>query len=587
MSSSGNRAVIVGSGAGASITAMVLTHNGWDVTVFEKGPKLIHGWERPGRIDTVFSNDELKYNRRFEEPDPLAEPRAFRASVGGAVTVGEVNPLASCVGGGTTHWDAKTPRFWDIDFAKLSMLGPYPGADIEDWPFTYDEIAPYYQTVERLMGVAGSQAAIPADPVLKHAPGKRGYMMPPGPMQYGSLTVSAGAESLGLHPYDFPMAINSQHHQGRPACNDCGQCSSYGCPIGARIGALAVMQHAVQTGRVEIHAGTMVDKVVLNGRRAVGVNWIDERGHHGHESADIVVMAASGIETARLAHLSNVPDPHDRIGRDLMFHNFMDGFGVFLDRRMHAYRGRSSSKCCEDLADPDFEGSRAFAKARGLPYVRGGIMEIGGSQDVIAEGTIYQFILDALASAPGGAVKPFGTNFKSLMRASLLRDRLAGISLVGEDMPYPTNRVTVDPKVKDFRGVPVPLVTYSPGKHEQAAIEFCVPILTAILKAAGAATVSAAVPESLANSVQGAAIPHGAHIMGGMRMGKNPKTSVTDGTGKVHGMDNLFVADGSLFPSSGAQNPTLTIMATALRNATRNFGNGHAHLGRAPEEGPS
>ena len=81
---SGNRAVIVGSGAGASISAMVLSHNGWDVTIFEKGPKLIHGWEKRGPIKTVFSNDELKFNRRFEEPDPLSEPRAFRANPGTA-----------------------------------------------------------------------------------------------------------------------------------------------------------------------------------------------------------------------------------------------------------------------------------------------------------------------------------------------------------------------------------------------------------------------------------------------------------------------------------------------------------------------
>jgi choline dehydrogenase-like flavoprotein len=108
--------------------------------------------------------------------------------------------------------------------------------------------------------------------------------------------------------------------------------------------------------------------------------------------------------------------------------------------------------------------------------------------------------------------------------------------------------------------------------------------MTAVLKAAGAATVSAAVPESLADSLTGTAIPHGAHIMGGMRMGKNPKTSVTDATGMVRGLDNVFVSDGSVFPSSGAQNPTLTIMATALRNATKNFGHGHSHLGRDPGE---
>ncbi|HVT65817.1 MAG TPA: GMC family oxidoreductase [Mycobacteriales bacterium] len=579
------RAIVIGSGAGASVTSMVLAHNGWDVVVFEKGPAYIHGWERPGPIKTVFSNDELKFDRNFDQPDPISEPRTFRNKAGDALTVGVVDPLASVVGGGTTHWDAKVPRFWDIDFSKLSMLGPIDGADIEDWPFDYDEIAPYYQRIERLMGVQGDQASIPQEPTLKHAPGKRGFVMPPGPQQLASTTIADGCRTLGLHPYPFPSAINSRHHLGRPACNDCGQCSDYGCPNGARIGALAVMQHAVQTGHVTIHADTMVDKVLHNGKRATAVRYIDKRGKRHTMDAKIVVLSCSAIESSRLALLSHLPNPHDRIGRDMMFHSFMDGFGIFTAHRMHAYRGRSITQCCEDFADPDFPGARAFAKLNGLPYIRGGIMEIGGSEDAIGEAQEYQFILSALGNAPG--VKPFGTAFKSLMRTSLIRDRLAGVDWIGEDLPYATNRVELDAKVKDYRGVPVPRLTYSQGKHEQVAAEFYLPLVTALLKAAGADSVSASLPESIVNSLTGANIPHGAHVMGGMRMGKNPKTSATDGTGKVHGMENVFVADGSVFPSSGAQNPTLTIMATALRNATKNFGKGADHLGRDHEEGPS
>jgi gluconate 2-dehydrogenase alpha chain len=559
---------------------MVLAHNGWDVLVLEKGPRYIRDF-RSGKVHTVFSNDELKFNRNFDQPDPLSEPRVFRTKKGAQQVVGEVNPLASVVGGGTTHWDAKTPRFWDIDFKKRSMLGRYPGADIEDWPFSYEEIAPHYHAIERLMGVAGAQHAIPHT-TLKHAPGKRGFVMPPGPQQYSSKTIAAGCTNYGLHPYDFPMAINSRHHQGRPACNNCGMCSSYGCPINARIGALAVMRHALATGHVEIRDSVMVDRVILHGKRAVGVHWIGNHGRHHTEKADLVVLAASAIETCRLAHLSHFPDPHDRLGRDLMFHNFIDGFGVFTDRRMHAYRGRSTTQCCEDFADPDYPGARQAAKSAGLPYIRGGIMELGGSQEVIAEGTIYQYLLEELHSA-NPETKPFGTNFKSLMRASLLRDRLAGISLVGEDLPYAHNRVDISHKVKDYRGVPVPRVTYSTGPHENTATDFYIPHITAVLKAAGASSVSAAVPEALSSGVAGGAIPHGAHVMGGMRMGKHPKTSVTDHHGMVHGLENVFVADGSVFPSSGAQNPTLTIMATALRNATKLFGHGHHHLVRDDE----
>ena len=566
-----DRAVIVGSGAGASICALELAHAGWDVVVLERGPRYV------GRLDRLdrdhpskrFSNDELKANRFFEVPDPLTEPRVFRGSAGEPGVVDSVNELAAVVGGGTVHWDAKVPRFWDIDFKKRSLLGPYPDSDVTDWPFSYDEIAPYYEHVERLLGVQGDAEALPASPTLKHAPGRRGYAMPPGPQQFSSLTIAGGCSAMGMHPYAFPMAINSQPYDDRPACNDCGHCSGYGCPINARLGALAVLRRAVATGRVTVREETFACKVRVDGGRAKRVEWIGKAGRRGSDPADLVVLAASAIETSRLALLSELPDRHDRIGRDMMFHNFIDGFGIFLDRRMHAYRGRSTTQCCDDLADPDYPGAREAAQAAGLPYIRGGIMELGGSQDPIAEANTYRFLLETIhqADPPGVATMPFGVRFKALMRSSPLRDRLAGVSMVGEDLPYPTNRVDLA-GVRDSRGVPVARLTYSPGKHEQVAVAFCAGQLTALLKAAGA-TVAAAVPESLG---QQSAIPHGAHVMGGMRMGDDPKTSVTDGGGIVRGTDNVLVADGSVFPTSGGHNPTLTIMATALRNVRRVVG---------------
>jgi len=559
-----DRAVVVGSGAGASIATMVLAEAGWDVVVLERGPWYVTDLDRD-RPTTLFSSDELKGQRSFEVPDPLTEPRAFRATATDPDTVGSVNPLAAVVGGGTVHWDAKVPRFWDIDFKKLSLLGPVDGADVADWPFSYDEITPYYEVVERLLGVQGDAAALPG-PTLAHAPGPRGYAMAPGPQQFASLTLAGGCETLGLHPYAFPMAINSREYDGRPACNDCGQCSGYGCPISARLGALAVLKRALATGRVTVRDRTFASRILMRRSRATGVEWIGPGGRTGADRGDLVVLAGSAIESCRLALLSELPDPNQRIGRDMMFHNFVDGFGVFLDRRMHAYRGRSTTQCCEDFCDPDYPGARTAAQAAGLPYIRGGLLELGGSQDPIAEANTYRFLLETLQQADPSnvAMRPFGTRFKALMRASVLRDRLGGASMVGEDLPYATNRVDLA-KTKDYRGVPVARVTYSPGMHEQVAVAFFGAQLTAVLKAAGA-TAAAAVPESLGAQ---STIPHGAHVMGGMRMGDDPRASVTDRGGIVHGTDNVLVADGSVFPTSGAHNPTLTLMATALRNVRR------------------
>jgi choline dehydrogenase-like flavoprotein len=147
------------------------------------------------------------------------------------------------------------------------------------------------------------------------------------------------------------------------------------------------------------------------------------------------------------------------------------------------------------------------------------------------------------------------------MRASILRDRLAGCSLLGNDLPYLDHTVTLDPAVRDVFGLPVARITWSPGKYEQVAQQFYIPLLRRMMTAAGAA-VALAVPDT----INSGGLPTGSHVMGGMMMGPDPRTSVTDAYGRVHGLDNVYVADGSVFVTSGAHNPTLTLMAVALRN---------------------
>lgn len=554
---------VVGSGPGGATAAKVLAEAGHDVVIFEKGRSYFSNLtsDLPG---TVFSNDELKTDRSFAEADPLSEPRVFRTSTADKTPfVGAVQSLPQTVGGGAVHWDAKTPRYWDIDFKKRSLLGPQPGAAVEDWPFSYEEIAPHYEVIEQLIGVQGSRAELP--PLTRrHAPHSTDFPMPPGPPQYSSLLAAKGAKAVGLHPFPAAMAINSREYEGRPACNNCGFCSDYGCPILARIGALAPLRDALLAGAELRERSTVVHVGHRNGR-VHGVQWLDEHGNHHRQLFDAVVLAGNSIETVRLALFSNLPDPYRATGRYLMFHWFTDGSGIFLDERLHGYRGRDHTHDIDDFANPEFPGARRAAKEAGLPYFRAGKVEMGGTDRPLGEAQQYVGILPVLAPH-----KPFGRAFKELMRSSILRDRLLGLTLMGEDLPYATNRVDLDRNVRDWRGYPVPRITYSPGRHELAAQAFYMPWMVKLLEAAGAEVALAIPQEPSARFPVGAAgVPSTDHIMGGMRMGRNPATSVTDSEGRHHQLENLFVADGSVFPTSGGHNPTLTIMATARRNALR------------------
>ena len=309
-------AIVIGSGPGGATAAEVLTRAGWSVVIMEKGRNHLLDPDDLTRPAGDYSNDEIKFvSRYFLGPDPLVEPRAFRRSAdeGEHTHVGEVNSIPTTVGGGGTHADGKVPRFREEDFGLFSTYGPQDGAAVDDWPLDYAELEPYYAEAERAIGVSGREGANPFA-AWRSGP----YPMPPGAPMYGAVLSSAAAEKIGLHPYEAPTAANSIAYDGRPACNNCGFCAFFGCPIHAKGDPVALLTKAMATGRAELMAETYVSRIITQGRRATGVEFIGPDGVAHTREADMVVVAGGAIETPRLLLLSGLD--HPALGKYLMVH---------------------------------------------------------------------------------------------------------------------------------------------------------------------------------------------------------------------------------------------------------------------------
>ena len=537
-------ALVIGSGAGGGPVAYVLATNGKKVLVLEAGPCHLDNLDDPGRQPvTRFSNDELKLERRkFIETDDTLEPRTFRTSPADGDRIealtGNVQALPKTVGGGCLHADLKMPRFEPTDFQLGSLLN-VPNTTFADWPVQYDELEPFYAWGERLLGVQGLKGANPFEGLRSTE-----YPMPPGTVMYGSTLLGKGLAQLGYTMFPYPMAVNSIPYGGRPACVDCGFCSGYPCPTNAKGStAVTMLRDALLTGNVQLHAETRVVKLLTDGAKTqvTGVEAIGPDGARVTFTADRYVLAASPIEDVRLVLLSGgLGNSSGLVGRNLMFHYQTIALGIF-DERVHGYRGRTVAQ--------------GFADFRGKPndaaHPLGGIVEISGGGFPIGEAAFYKRILDQLR--PG---RWDGALFKSLMRQSPGRDRVMVLVIQAEDAPQGTNTVDLDPAVVDLDGLPVARITYANHPFEVDAGKFYEPKLLDIFQASGARYTAIAPRDPIGGSQ---------HIMGTLRFGADPATSVCDKNGKLWDLGNLYASDGALFPTSSGYNPTMTIVALALR----------------------
>src|SRR5262249_36471077 len=554
--------LIIGSGAGGSAAAYVLTTAGLNVLILEAGDNNFPGLDdpTPGMPVPRYGNDELKASIRvWDRQDPVVEPRTFRTSDQVAAQPNpDVNILNRTVGGTTVHADMKYPRFNEVDFRIASALAEagrtFDGTSFIDWPLTYDELEPFYAEAERITGVSGIDSGDGSDPFASRRSGP--YPMPPLPEMYVGRVLAKAAKEAGYNPIRYPAAINTRPYPPidmfrRPPCVSCGFCSGFGCPNNSKSSAaVTTLRAALLSRHTQLRFNCFARKLVTDGtgRHITGVEYVDPDGNVQTASADRYILAASAMESARLCLLSNLSlssGPQFHLGRHMLFHFQTHGVGIFK-QRMHGERGASVTNGMSDFRGVT-EGGTGLATNRQL----GGIIEFGTSSEPIGTG---KSSLEALNVANNIGSK---IGLKDILVESPFHSHIAVMTVQAEDAPQLTNRVDLDPNVRDVFGLPVVRLTYRNHAFElNAATEFK-PALVDIMRRAGAQF-------GFIDPTTGIP-PQSRHVMGGLRMGDDPAVSVCDRFGKLHDIDNLFCMDGGVMPSGSGYNPTLTLISLALR----------------------
>jgi choline dehydrogenase-like flavoprotein len=515
--------VIIGAGASGAAVAWRLARAGMQVTCLERG-----GWVDYDRVPSLAPDWELA-RQTTHHPNPNVRRNAWDYPI--EQTDAAIKPLMyNAVGGSTLHWGAHFPRFRPSDFRVRSLDGV-----ADDWPLDYDELAPFYEENDRIMGVAG----VIGDP---GNPPRAPRQMPPLPVGRGAERMARAFDKLGWHWWVSDAAINSQPWgEGRGACNNCGPCD-LGCAVRARSSTdVTYWPMALKAGARLVTEARVFDIETDARGRATAVAYFDAEGVKRRIGASVVILAANGVGTARLmllsrgkAHPHGLGNENDLVGRNLMHHPTGMVTGVF-DEPMDGFKGPfATSILCQHFYETD--RSRGFARGFQMQLVRSDA----------PLGTAVGVYLPRL---------PWGDQHHR--RFLDVFGRTASLTVTTEDLPNPANRVTLDDRLVDGDGIPAPRMTYAVDENTRAMIRFGIARATEAFEAAGAIET---LPQSL---LEGA----GFHLLGTARMGDDPATSVVDRWCRVHTARNVLVVDGSVFVTAAALNPTPTIQALALRAA--------------------
>ena len=499
--------VVIGSGAGGGTLANELCQAGVHVVVLEAGPHL---------TGPDYHNDEWPAFNQMAWTDMRTTSGSWRVARDfpnlPAWTV-------KAVGGTSTHWAGASPRFKDYEFTARTAYGEVTGASLLDWPITLADLAPYYDDAEIRMGVS-------------HRHGR-----PPLPANNNYKVLANGAAKVGYRQYATgPYATNATPYDGRPATNQDGF-NFQGDKTGAKWSTLvAELPKAELTGNLDLRPGCHAAQITHDATGKVdGVLYFQD-GALMRQSARVVCVAANSIESARLLLLSGSPQFPDglanssgEVGKNYMRHLTASSYARF-DQPVHMYRGETMAGIVADETGLD--------TARGF---------VGGyNMETLSLGPAF---LAAFAD-PGA----WGPAFTEIMDGY---ENTAGLWIVGEDMPQSTNRVTLNDVVLDQHGLPAPNVHFDDHPNDVAMRTYAWEHAAELYRAVGAVGVTDTPPYP------------STHNLGTCRMSERPEDGVVDRWGKAHDVPNLFISDGSVFTTGAAANPTLTIVALAVRQAER------------------
>jgi len=538
---------IVGSGAGGGMAAKVLTEAGARVVMLEAGVP----WDN--------TRDSAMFKWSYESPrrgapTPERHFGEFDAGLGGWWLEGEPYTVAPgekfdwfrvrMVGGRTNHWGRISLRFGPYDFKRKSIDGLG-----DDWPISYEDLKPYYDRVDRLIGIYGSVENLPNEP--------DGIFLPPPKPRCYELLVKRSADRLGITCIPSRMSILTRPHNGRPPCHYCGQCGR-GCAVNANFSSTNVLlPPALATGRLTLITEAMAREVTIDDRGlATGVIYIDKRtGQEKHVRARIVVLAASACESARiLLNSKSSLFPHGLANSSGVVGKYLtDTVGTDVAGYIPAMESMPPHN--EDGAGMHIYMPWWLDNSK-LDFPRGYHIEVWGGRRMPSFG-----FMSGIHNYPegGGYGKSLKDQYRRYYGATI------GFSGRGEMIPNENCYCELDPEVKDQWGIPVLRFHWQWSEYEINQVRHMQETFRALIEDMGGKVFT-----PMPGRDRGYGIANGGriiHELGVTRMGDDPNTSVVNRWCQAHDVKNLFVADGGPFVSQPDKNPTWTILALAWRTA--------------------